>query len=609
MGVWCRRGKWRGGGRRPSQPPRPAHPPGPQSRLGVSLPPAVVAGRTAAVRSGRLVRFHLPGGARAAVPLGALEGRPAERQADPQLDPPELRTALQRTRLPDDRLAHDRHRGGGDGHRRRARGPVRVLRSARAAETAAGRAVHRRADPALVELPRAGLRLAADPRQRGHPQLAAGRGGARVGQPRLLELGDVAGLQLHLAAVHDPAGVVGGRTRAGLDDRGFCGPRRPRLADVPERDLPADPARDRSWVDLHFRVDARRLHHADARRGRGFDDDRQRRLQQRRGRQQRAVRGRLRGGAAGGHGPVPAAGPAAGSVRSAVTGTSRGRRIALGVFTALLVGLLFFPIVIIMVYAFNPSNIQSWPLPGLSTRWFSPTWHNAEMRHALWLSVRAGLLSTAIAVLLGSMAAFAVHRFRFFGREAISFLIVLPIALPGIITGMALNSFISFGGVEFGLLTIIVGHATFCIVVVYNNVLARLRRTSSSLVEASMDLGADGLQTFRYVTLPMIATALVAGGLLAFALSFDEIVVTTFTAGAQSTLPIWIFGNIRLGQQLPQVNVVVLFVILLSLIPVALAQRLTRDTGLLRRGAPAPPPAPPPSPRPPTSPPPPTPPP
>jgi putative spermidine/putrescine transport system permease protein len=268
-----------------------------------------------------------------------------------------------------------------------------------------------------------------------------------------------------------------------------------------------------------------------------------------------------------------------------MTGASRGSRIALGVFTALLLVFLFFPIVIIMLYAFNPSNVQSWPLPGLSTRWFSPTWHNEEMRHALWLSVRAGLISTAIAVTLGSMAAFAVHRFRFFGREAISFLLVLPIALPGIITGMALNSFISFDGVEFGLLTIVVGHATFCIVTVYNNVLARLRRTQSSLVEASMDLGADGLQTFRYVTLPMIATALVAGGLLAFALSFDEIVVTTFTAGAQSTLPIWIFGNIRLGQQLPQVNVVVLFVILLSLIPVALAQRLTRDTGVLRRTA------------------------
>ncbi len=269
-------------------------------------------------------------------------------------------------------------------------------------------------------------------------------------------------------------------------------------------------------------------------------------------------------------------------------GTGKWGKVALWVWTVLLMLFLFFPILIIMLYAFNPSNVQSWPLEGLSTRWFSPTWHNAEMRHSLWLSVRAGLIATFIAMVLGSMAAFAVHRFRFFGREAISLLLVLPIALPGIITGMALNSFITFNGVEFGLLTIVIGHATFCIVTVYNNVLARLRRTQTSLMEASMDLGADGLQTFRFVTLPMIATALVAGGLLAFALSFDEIVVTTFTAGAQSTLPIWIFGNIRLGQQLPQVNVVVLFVIIISVIPVTLAQRLTRDTGLLRRPAPTP---------------------
>jgi putative spermidine/putrescine transport system permease protein len=265
-----------------------------------------------------------------------------------------------------------------------------------------------------------------------------------------------------------------------------------------------------------------------------------------------------------------------------VIGASRLSRVAFSVWAALIVVFLFFPIVIIMLYAFNPSNVQSWPLEGLSTRWFASTWHNAEMRHALWLSVRAGLISTAIAMLLGSLAAFAVDRFRFFGREAISLVLVLPIALPGIITGMALNSFITYNGVSFSLLTIVIGHATFCIVTVYNNVLARLRRTQSSLIEASMDLGADGWQTFRFVTLPMIATALVSGGLLAFALSFDEIVVTTFTAGAQNTLPIWIFGNIRLGQQLPQVNVVVLFVILISVIPVALAQRLTRETGVLR---------------------------
>jgi putative spermidine/putrescine transport system permease protein len=265
-----------------------------------------------------------------------------------------------------------------------------------------------------------------------------------------------------------------------------------------------------------------------------------------------------------------------------VIGASRWSRIAFALWAALIILFLFFPILIIMLYAFNPSNVQSWPLSGLSTRWFSSTWHNGEVRQALWLSVRAGLLATGIATVLGTMAAFAVDRFRFFGRDAVSLLLVLPIALPGIITGMALNSFISFNGFTFSLLTIVVGHATFCIVVVYNNVLARLRRTQSSLIEASMDLGADGWQTFRYVTLPMIATALVAGGLLAFALSFDEIVVTTFTAGAQNTLPIWIFAHIRNGQQLPQVNVVVLFVILVSVIPVTLAQRLTRDTGVIR---------------------------
>jgi len=268
-----------------------------------------------------------------------------------------------------------------------------------------------------------------------------------------------------------------------------------------------------------------------------------------------------------------------------VIGTGRLSRVAFAVWAALIMLFLFVPIALIAVYAFNSSNVQSWPIAGLSTKWFSSTWHNEEMRHALWLSVRAGLFSTAIAIALGSMAAFVVHRFKFFGREAISFIFVLPLALPGIITGMALNSFITFTGVNFSLTTIVIGHATFCIVVVYNNVLARLRRSQSSLVEASMDLGADGWQTFRFVTLPVIATALVAGGLLAFALAFDEIVVTIFTAGAQNTLPIWIFGNIRLGQQLPQVNVVVLLVIAITIVPVTLAQRLTRDTGLLRRTA------------------------
>ncbi len=183
------------------------------------------------------------------------------------------------------------------------------------------------------------------------------------------------------------------------------------------------------------------------------------------------------------------------------------------------------------------------------------------------------------------MAAAAVARYRFFGREAVSFLLVLPLALPGIITGMALVSFFSFAGIPASIWTIVIGHATFCVVVVYNNVVARLRRTSGSLIEASQDLGADGWQTFRFVLWPVLSTALVAGGLLAFALSFDEVIVTTFTAGAQQTLPIFILDNIRQGQQLPVINVVAFVVIVITVIPVALAQRVMRDTGVIRRGA------------------------
>jgi putative spermidine/putrescine transport system permease protein len=261
---------------------------------------------------------------------------------------------------------------------------------------------------------------------------------------------------------------------------------------------------------------------------------------------------------------------------------SRAAKLGLGAWTAAVLLFLWIPIAIICLYAFNSSNVQSWPIAGLTTKWFSPALHNPDMQTALWLSLKAGALATAVALVLGSMAAFGVHRFRFFGRESISFLLVLPIALPGIITGMALNSFFVFWHSTFGLYTIVVGHATFCVVTVYNNVLARLRRVPGSLSEASADLGASGFQTFRYVTLPTISTALISGGILAFALSFDEVIVTTFTAGAQNTLPLWIFGNIRLGQVLPQVNVVVLVVLLVTIVPVALAQRLTRESGLLR---------------------------
>jgi len=243
---------------------------------------------------------------------------------------------------------------------------------------------------------------------------------------------------------------------------------------------------------------------------------------------------------------------------------------------------LFIPIFTIVIYAFDRSNVQSWPIQHYTTKWFTVAWHDEQVRSSLTLSLKAGLQATILALGLGSLAAFAVHRFKFFGREAISLLLVLTLALPGIITGIALQSFFNFNGIQLSLTTIVIGHTTFCIVVIYNNVVARLRRTSSSLNEASADLGALPWQTFRFITLPTLSTALIAGALLAFALSFDEVIVTTFTAGAQNTLPLWIFGAIRLGQQLPEVNAVVVFVLALTIIPVAISVRLTGGGGMTR---------------------------
>jgi putative spermidine/putrescine transport system permease protein len=261
---------------------------------------------------------------------------------------------------------------------------------------------------------------------------------------------------------------------------------------------------------------------------------------------------------------------------------SRVTRILLRAWAVAVLLFLFVPIATIGLYAFNKSNVQSWPIAGLSTKWLSVAWNDSQVRSALVLSLKAGALATAVALVLGSAAAFGVHRFRFFGREAVSLLLVLPLALPGIITGIALNSAFQWAGVNLSLLTIVIGHATFCIVVVYNNVVARLRRVSGSLYEAAADLGAHGWFQFRTITVPMLGTALLSGALLAFALSFDEVIVTTFTAGAQNTLPLWIFGAIRLGQQLPEVNVVVVAVLLLTVIPVGISVRLTGAGGVTR---------------------------
>jgi len=263
---------------------------------------------------------------------------------------------------------------------------------------------------------------------------------------------------------------------------------------------------------------------------------------------------------------------------------SRGLRIGLGVWAAAVMLFLYLPIALIILYAFNKPIIESWPVSSLTLHWFSVAWNDPNVRSAFILSLKVGVFATAIALLLGSMVAYAVHHFRFFGREAISFFLVLPLALPGVVTGVALSSFFSFVNIQLSIWTIVIGHATFCVVVVYNNVIARLRRVPGSLTEASMDLGARGWQTLRFVSLPMVATALVSGALLAFALSFDEVVVTVFTAGAQSTLPLWIFGAIRLGQQLPEVNAVVSIVIALTVLPVVLAARLS-GAGAVTRSA------------------------
>jgi putative spermidine/putrescine transport system permease protein len=265
--------------------------------------------------------------------------------------------------------------------------------------------------------------------------------------------------------------------------------------------------------------------------------------------------------------------------------TGRTTRISLAVWSALVIAFLWIPLVLIALYAFNASNIEGWPITSWTLHWFSVAWHDPDVRSALQLSLEVGGIATGIAITLGTMAAAAVARFRFFGREAVSFLLVLPLALPGILTGIALSTTYTFIGLTPSMWTIVIGHATFCVVVVYNNVVARLRRTSGSLIEASQDLGADGWQTFRFVLWPVLSTALVAGGLLAFALSFDEVIVTVFTAGAQETLPIYILDQIERGQQLPVVNVVAFFVIAVTVIPVFLAQRVMRDTGVIRRGA------------------------
>jgi len=237
---------------------------------------------------------------------------------------------------------------------------------------------------------------------------------------------------------------------------------------------------------------------------------------------------------------------------------------------------LYIPLLLIFLYAFTTEqSAYTFPPPGLTLKWFPQALANPAMQDALFLTLRVAFLATAVALVLGTLAAAAVYRYDFFGKDAISFMLILPLALPGIVTGIAMRSAIGLLHIPFTFWTIVIGHATFCVVVVYNNVVARFRRTSNSMVEASMDLGANSFQTFRYVVLPNILTALLAGAILAFSLSFDEVIVTTFTAGQQQTLPIWIFSQMLRPRNRPITNVTALLVVLITAIPILYAQRLS----------------------------------
>ncbi|MDH4142656.1 MAG: ABC transporter permease, partial [Chloroflexota bacterium] len=240
-------------------------------------------------------------------------------------------------------------------------------------------------------------------------------------------------------------------------------------------------------------------------------------------------------------------------------------RIALRVMTAIVIAFLYLPLVILAIYAFNPSRLQVWPPTGFTLHWFGEALANPNVIQAVMNSLAVATVATSLALVLGTLASLAVQRYSFFGQQTISFLLVLPIALPGVVSGIALRTSFVTLGVDFGLFTIIVGHATFCMVIAYNNVIARLRRLPRTPEEASGDLGADAFTTFRRITLPGMGTAMLSGALLAFALSFDEIIVTNFTAGAGTqTVPMWIYTAIQRPTELPVVNVVALVLILVS---------------------------------------------
>ena len=363
---------------------------------------------------------------------------------------------------------------------------------------------------------------------------------------------------------------------------GRRGPRRPAVDGVPHGRAARARARDRRRLGVHVLAEPGRLHHRPARRRHRADAGQPRLPELLHG---PAVRRGRRRAAAAGDGRLPADDPAhrrpgpvvaPGELSMVLSPTARWllRAAALGVLT-----FIYVPLALVLLNSFSASATFAWPPPGLTLRWWQVAASNEGVRTAVLTSVQVALLATVIAVVLGTLASIALVRYEFFGRDAVSLLVVLPIALPGIVTGIALNTLFTgfLGGLTF--LTLVVGHATFCIVVVVNNASARLRRMSGTVEEASMDLGATPWTTWRLVTFPALRGALLAGALLAFALSFDEIVVTTFTAGpGLQTLPLWIFQNLFRPNQSPIVNVAAAVLVLISVLPVYLANRLSGDT-------------------------------
>jgi spermidine/putrescine transport system permease protein len=260
-------------------------------------------------------------------------------------------------------------------------------------------------------------------------------------------------------------------------------------------------------------------------------------------------------------------------------GMGRNRRkpgdIVLGSLTTLTFLFLYFPLLVVVLYSFSETRVNRWPISGYSLNWYGELLDDTQMHDALKLSIKVGVMSALIAILLGTLAALALDRFRFPGKPLIRFLVVLPIVLPGIVTGIAMLAYFTLLGWQLSQWTLVIGHATFATTLVLNNVVARLSQLPRNLEEASADLGATPWRTFWRITFPLVRPAVLAGGVLAFTLSFDEIIVSFFLKGRENTLPLLIWGRLRQGYT-PEINAIATVIIFVSLITVVASSLLLR---------------------------------